>query len=606
MFSIVTILLSALALHLIILGVGLLGQNSKPMKPRNTGMFMAVAGFGLITVWALPNAVQEHGLVAGYGALVLVGASIAASIFAKRYWVLSRLCDTRSFFFVVGTYYRNPRLARIASGINSVILVFLTGLIFHLIGMMSSALSGLGTLGFYIGVFTIAILALGLSRPRCRRNVSRGDVIHFWLYAAGVVLLGMIVLGAADGLAGLGAAIERFVATGAGFSSTDGRGGGDFSAFLAIPGVYQDVTNVPGDFAVGSPWTGLMLLSASMGAISLFVSQWAFVQIASSSNTRSFAADHVIRFAFISGGVAVVFGVAFGLGPVAGMGWSIWDIMAGEVSDGLNLPVRFGVCLVGLVVATVTLTATFDAFSANGPERSPDEGLAISRVVFMAGVAALLAFLPLIQLVDYVTLALALSAQMLPMIVGLCWLPWLSRRGVLAGLVVGIVVAVLTEFPGPLLQRAFLGDIFWGESPLTMHAAGWGLLANGFVTIVVSALTQSLDAHQHRQQFHAAFMRHAQIRDEARGLIPIAWVYSASWFLFALGPGAVIGNSIFGAPDQGHAGWNFPIPSIWAWQIFMWIIGVALVWFLATRLGLSQPVEGTVKPWSQSNEDTSA
>ena len=53
------------------------------------------------------------------------------------------------------------------------------------------------------------------------------------------------------------------------------------------------------------------------------------------------------------------------------------------------------------------------------------------------------------------------------------------------------------------------------------------------------------------------------------------------------GPGAVIGNDVFGAPDAGVQGWTFGIPSLWAWQILFWLLGVAMMWFLAYKMELS-------------------
>ncbi|PPR33036.1 MAG: hypothetical protein CFH35_02072, partial [Alphaproteobacteria bacterium MarineAlpha9_Bin5] len=45
--------------------------------------------------------------------------------------------------------------------------------------------------------------------------------------------------------------------------------------------------------------------------------------------------------------------------------------------------------------------------------------------------------------------------------------------------------------------------------------------------------------------------------------------------------------TIFGAPNEGPAGWTFGIPSIWAWQILFWILGVAMMWFLAYKMEMS-------------------
>ena len=47
------------------------------------------------------------------------------------------------------------------------------------------------------------------------------------------------------------------------------------------------------------------------------------------------------------------------------------------------------------------------------------------------------------------------------------------------------------------------------------------------------------------------------------------------------------GNDIFGAPDAGREGWTFGIPSIWVWQILFWLLGVAMMWFLAYKMELS-------------------
>ena len=67
----------------------------------------------------------------------------------------------------------------------------------------------------------------------------------------------------------------------------------------------------------------------------------------------------------------------------------------------------------------------------------------------------------------------------------------------------------------------------------------------------------------------------------------IAWIVVIAWQFFGIGPGAVIGNTIFGAPGAGRDAWTFGIPSIWAWQILFWVLGVAMMWFLAYKLEMS-------------------
>ena len=52
------------------------------------------------------------------------------------------------------------------------------------------------------------------------------------------------------------------------------------------------------------------------------------------------------------------------------------------------------------------------------------------------------------------------------------------------------------------------------------------------------------------------------------------------------GPGAVIGNTIFGNPNDITT-WTFGIPSIWAWHIIFWALGVVMMWFLAYKMQMS-------------------
>jgi hypothetical protein len=51
----------------------------------------------------------------------------------------------------------------------------------------------------------------------------------------------------------------------------------------------------------------------------------------------------------------------------------------------------------------------------------------------------------------------------------------------------------------------------------------------------------------------------------------------------------VIGNTIFGDPSK-PATWANGMPSIWIWQIIWWILGIAMMWFLAYKLEMSTNV----------------
>jgi hypothetical protein len=78
---------------------------------------------------------------------------------------------------------------------------------------------------------------------------------------------------------------------------------------------------------------------------------------------------------------------------------------------------------------------------------------------------------------------------------------------------------------------------------------------------------------------------------EKRHLIKWGWIITCVWYFFAIGPGCVIGNTIFGNPAT-PATWANGMPSIWIWQIIWWLLGIAMMWFLAYKLEMSTNIKG--------------
>ena len=142
---------------------------------------------------------------------------------------------------------------------------------------------------------------------------------------------------------------------------------------------------------------------------------------------------------------------------------------------------------------------------------------------------------------------------------------------------------MLTESIGQNL----IGDVLpWGRWPWTMHSAFWGIFVNLLVAIPISYQTQNSRARAHRQKYHDFLQDHAGLSKSKQSLKPAAWIITLAWLFFGIGPGAVIGNDIFGAPNDA-ANWTFGIPSIWAWHIIFWLLGVGMMWFLAYKMEMS-------------------
>ena len=169
--------------------------------------------------------------------------------------------------------------------------------------------------------------------------------------------------------------------------------------------------------------------------------------------------------------------------------------------------------------------------------------------------------------------------MMYPSLIAVCYWKFLTRQGVVTGLICGMIAVFLTF-------RFDLG-LPWGYNPLTIFAAGWGILFNLPVAILVSVFTQPTGELAEKQTtWHNFVQEHTALPADKKPLIKWGWIITVVWFFFAIGPGCVIGNSLFGSP-AAPASWANGMPSIWIWQIIWWILGIGMMWFLAYKLQMS-------------------
>ena len=215
-------------------------------------------------------------------------------------------------------------------------------------------------------------------------------------------------------------------------------------------------------------------------------------------------------------------------------------------------------------------------------------------VAFIVVAALLVATFSKDALVLLGGLAVAFGFQMWPALMSVCWFPWFTRAGVTLGLAAGLIAVIFTETFGGSIAALFGAELPWGRWPWTIHSAGWGMIFNLGVCIVVSAMTQNREATEHRMKFHTFLREHASLPEDKRKLVPAAWAITLVWLFFGIGPGAVLGNYIFGNPDDAST-WIFGMPSIWAWQILWWALGVFMMWFLAYKMEMSTVPEREVE-----------
>jgi MFS family permease len=185
-------------------------------------------------------------------------------------------------------------------------------------------------------------------------------------------------------------------------------------------------------------------------------------------------------------------------------------------------------------------------------------------------------------------LAVAYGFQMFPALMGACYFPWLSRRGIAIGLVAGLLGVTLTD--NTVTWFAWLG-VPWGKYPLTIHSAGWGILFNLLFTIGGSFLLPDDAATRESRAKRSRFLGElTAVAPEKQKFKWLGLGLVLVWFLVGFGPFATIGNTLFSDPNLPETWGPFGLPSLWVWQLLMLAFGVFVMWFLAFFLGFSKPV----------------
>ena len=198
-------------------------------------------------------------------------------------------------------------------------------------------------------------------------------------------------------------------------------------------------------------------------------------------------------------------------------------------------------------------------------------------------ISLLFSLQPIETIINLGSIALGIGCQMFVPLLAICYLPWLTKHGVSLGIVVGIFTVIMTESLG---QSIFGDFIIWNKWPLTIHSSVWGVIFNIAAAASISFITQDAKETNYKQKFHdfiGDFKSNSMFR---RSLKPSAWIVTVAWLFFALGPGNLVGNNIFGKPGNIET-WSFGIPSLWVWQIISWILGIVLIWFLAVKMEMS-------------------
>ena len=565
-----------------------------------------------------PGLIYRDGFPYAYASFYAITIPFTGVMFLKRQWMLGKRFGFVTPGEMLSEYFKSDFIRILVVLVALVFSVPYLGIQLRASGFLFNVLTD-GMFSVNVGMWALSAVVFIYVATGGLKAVAYVDTMQCILLAGGIMVIGIITL---VNIGGFGTLIDGVAA----LSQIDEKLTPDgYSHYIAIPGVIQYVKS--GTQAVGGAWTGIMILSymfALMGIQSApAFTMWSF----SNKSVTPFAPQQVWASAFGIGFILMSFTAIQGIGShflgadaamlaahpelvnnVMGAGLGGEDIMATAGKQGNLVPQLIYLMsdkapwLVGLlsVCALAAMQSTGAAYMSTAGGMltrdlfkrflMPNASHNLQKILGRAGVglivlaALLVATVSKDALVLLGGLAVAYGFQMWPALIAICWWPFLTRAGISYGLIAGLIAVTLTENIG----ADVFGITAWGRWPLTIHSAGWGIIFNLGLAIIISYFTQNKADMDHKMKFHSFLREHASLSVEKRRLIPTAVIITLLWFFFGIGPGAVIGNWIFGSPLDPNT-WVFGIPSIWAWQILFWLIGVYMMWMLAYKMEMSTP-----------------
>jgi hypothetical protein len=344
-------------------------------------------------------------------------------------------------------------------------------------------------------------------------------------------------------------------------------------------------------------WTALAIASFAVSAVGISVSpNFSFLSL-TVKPSRGFAFSQVWVLAGMGAGLLICL-APFIAAEVEGIRPDAFQALFTKLSD---LDGMAGAALVLMLLSGLLMGFAYFAISGANiftievvnryllPQMSGEAQRLSSRIVLAVTFVLIVfisGFVPVLGS-SFAPLAAGISAQLFMAYLGLCWMPWLSRSAVLVGMCFGALVVFFTEAPGLILFDKFFVSLPWGRWPLTVHSAAWGLMVNIFFCLLVAIFNRKGAERAHREQLHRIFERDHKIDFGGRAGQGAKWSLTLIWAFLAIGPGAILGNNFFSKPIFSGVDVNLGIPSLWVWEIFFWVIGVFLVWWLAYRTQLS-------------------
>ena len=534
----------------------------------------------------------------GFGLPALMEAGIALALpgvfFFKRVWFVAQRLRLSSQPELFRSYYQSDFLVVVSTALAVLFAVGFSGLQLRALAGLMAALTGNAVspleAGMLLGFVLFCYVAIGGMRA------------VGYLGAFQTILLGATIAGfagaaliASGGFGALNSALKTLAA-----SDTAGLR-------FVVAGVIRFSAGLGRDSGHVATATGVANLSLAMAFMGFQASPLAAKVVMSTRSANGFGAGQTWVTAGVFGGL-IAFGVA--VAGAAGLANPDPTVPGLLVSLAAQSPWFMAWLFIGLVagvqvMAGLALLTAGEALVRNVYKPYFHSALSRADTVNMTRIVIGLLTLAsvLMQSLTPVTLsalgavALPLSFQLWTPLLGITWLRWITRPAAATGVGFGIAGVLLTE-PLGYQVLSFLGlELPWGRWPWTIHSAAWGMAANLTAVLLISAITNRRAFGEEAQEVQRFLQETLRVAPRARALRSTAWSVVLAWLFLAVGPGLLFGNAAFGRLTAGGGTWRVGMPSIWAWAMLFWVLGVALIWFLAYSMEMASPYRREIPPY---------
>ncbi len=507
-----------------------------------------------------PGKIFTDGLPYAFASFYALTIPFTGVLFLRRQWVLGKAYRYITPGEMYSDYYGGNSIRLLTVLVAFLFSVPYLGVQLRASGVLFNVLTD-GLVSVNFGMFTLSAIVMIYVASGGLRSVAFVDCAQAILLALGITILGGIAIYYAGGYSGFTNGLADIVM--ADVTSGQNLTADGYSMKVAIPGSIQMVS--AGSKATGGPWTGIMCMTymfALMGIQSSpAFSMWAFAN----KTSKAFRWQQVVASSIVIGVLLFSFTIFQGLGGHILIANGVLDSANDNnlVPQLINLLSDAAPWLVGLLavcalaamqstgaayMSTFSAMVTRDIYAKFISPNASDKNQKLSGrifVIIVTGAALIVAANSSQAIVMLGGLAVAYGFQMYPALIGICYYKGFTQKGIVAGLVVGLIAVTLTD-----RTSAWFG-VPWGAYPLTIHSAGWGIFFNLIITFLVSHFSDETDAERNNKaKKHQLLQAVSGMNSARKKKIRLAWILTLIWFLVGFGPFATIGNTIFSDPNS--------------------------------------------------------